>query len=280
MSFVDLPAGRMFYVDRPAPPGARPPGVLGAPTLLVHGLWDNAETWVHQLPRLGERCRVVAVDLRGHGRSGPPAGDWSTQAHADEVAALLERLGTGPVVAVGHSMGASVAAFLAVRRPDLVRALVALDPDYAGADDSRGRARALADALDGPDAEATALRIVTGLAQGPDTPAPLVERQRLAALWATGRTRARVFRGHVLGSPGVRFLPEAERVLRGRSQPVLALHRDVERMRADERCFTHPGSKAVAVPGAGHFLHGELPGQVNAEIDRWLATLIIGHSIV
>ncbi|MGW3950985.1 alpha/beta hydrolase [Streptomyces sp. NPDC004752] len=273
MPFVDLLAGRMFYVDRPAPPGARPAGVLGLPTLLVHGLWDNAETWVHQLPQLRGRCRTVAVDLCGHGRTGPLAGGWSTERHADDLARLLEQLGTGPVVVVGHSMGASVASVLAARRPDLVRALVALDPDYAGADDSRNRLRALGDALDGPDAEATALRIVTGLAQGPDTPAHLVERQRLAALWATPQTRAHVFRGHTRHPAGVRFLPEAEAVLRRRPQPVLALHRDPDRMRADERCFTHPDCKAIAVTGAGHFLHGELPDYVNAEIDRWLAAL-------
>ncbi|MFD4872472.1 alpha/beta fold hydrolase [Streptomyces sp. NPDC058420] len=273
MPFVDLPGGRMFHVDLPAPPGARPARMLGLPTLLVHGLWDNAETWVHQLAHLRGRCRTLAVDLRGHGRTGPLAGDWSTEQHADDLAGLLTQLGTGPVVVIGHSMGASVGSVLAARRPDLVRALIALDPDYAGADDSRNRLRALADPLDGPDAEAVALRIVTGLAQGPDTPAHLVERQRLATLWATGETRARVLRGHALHPAGVRFLPEAVAVLRRRSQPVLALHRDPDRMRADERCFTHPDCKAIAVTGAGHFLHGEQPDQVNAEIDRWLATL-------
>lgn len=271
MPFLDLPEVRLFYVDRPTADPTRT-GALATPTVLVHGLWSNAEAWIHQLPHFRARCRTIAVDLRGHGRSGL-AGEYSTDRYAADVAALIERLATGPVVLIGASMGASVTSLLAARRPDLVHAVVSVDPDYAGADDDRARMRALADALDGPDAEATALDIVDRLVEGPDTPPHVGEWQRLAVLRLSPETRARTWRQNAFSAGGLRFRPEADAVLRERSQPVLALHRDPERLRADERSFAHPASRAILVSGAGHCLHQEIPEYVNAEIDRWLAAL-------
>jgi pimeloyl-ACP methyl ester carboxylesterase len=273
MPFIDLPDARLFYVDHPPPAGVAHTDPLAAPTVLVHGMWDSADTWIHQLPHLRRRCRALAVDLRGHGRTGPSGGAYSTDRYAGDVEHLIERLDSGPAVLVGHSMGASVATVLAARRPDLIRALVAIDPDYAGADGDRARMRALADELQGPTAEATAQDIIAGLAEGPDTPGHLVEGCRMSIMWLSPETRARVFRHNAFAPGSIRFGPEAHAVLRRRPQPVLALHRDPARMDADERSFTHPDSRAVLVRGAGHFLHRELPARVNSEIDRWLATL-------
>jgi 3-oxoadipate enol-lactonase len=67
---------------------------------------------------------VIAYDRRGYARSGgKPARRMSV--HTADAAALLERVGAGPTVVVGTSAGAAIAVDLAVRRPDLVRAVVA-----------------------------------------------------------------------------------------------------------------------------------------------------------
>ncbi|WP_405392167.1 alpha/beta hydrolase [Streptomyces sp. NBC_01102] len=273
MSFIDLPEARLFYIDVPPLAGASHTGALSMPTVLIHGMWDSADTWIHQLPHIRARCRALAVDLRGHGRTGPSDSEYSTIRHASDIEAFIERLVPGPVVLIGHSMGASVATVLAARRPDLVHALVSIDPDYAGTDSNRARMRALADELDGPSAEATALKIVSDLTAGPDTPAHLVEWHRLAAMWLSPENRARIFRHNAFHPGSIRFRPEADAWLRRRPQPMLALHRDPARMRADQRSFAHPDSRAVAISGTGHFFHQEIPGYVNSEIDCWLATL-------
>lgn len=44
------------------------------PILLLHGLYDRWETWEPVVPALAERFRVIAFDMRGHGRSSQPAG--------------------------------------------------------------------------------------------------------------------------------------------------------------------------------------------------------------
>jgi pimeloyl-ACP methyl ester carboxylesterase len=72
----------------------------------------------------------VAVDLRGHGRSSAPDRGCGAVDLAGAVAAWLRRLSTGPVVAMGHSLGGSVVSALAIEHPDPVRRLVGVDPAY------------------------------------------------------------------------------------------------------------------------------------------------------
>jgi pimeloyl-ACP methyl ester carboxylesterase len=96
----------------------------GVPILLIHPAGATASTWgfaAEQLARIG---RVVAYDRRGYARSGgEPARAMST--HTGDAATLLESLQTSPAVVVGTSAGAAIAVDLAVRRPDLVQAVVA-----------------------------------------------------------------------------------------------------------------------------------------------------------
>lgn len=95
----------------------------GAPLLLVHGLGSSIQDWEYQLPHLQRQYRVVAVDLRGHGRSGKPRERYSMAAFAADVAALIEHLDLQPVHLVGISMGGMVGFQLGVDRPELLRSL-------------------------------------------------------------------------------------------------------------------------------------------------------------
>ena len=95
----------------------------GVPILLIHPSGSTGSTWgptVEELARVG---RVITYDRRGYARSGgEPVRTLST--HSADAAALLESLHAWPAVVVGTSSGAMIALDLAVRRPDLVRAVV------------------------------------------------------------------------------------------------------------------------------------------------------------
>ncbi|WP_419995902.1 alpha/beta fold hydrolase [Streptomyces boninensis] len=96
--------------------------------LLLHGLMGRASHWAATARWLAERHRAIAVDQRGHGRSGKPAaGPYDRDAYVADAEAVIEQLGLAPVTLIGHSMGALTAWQLAARRPDLVRALVICD---------------------------------------------------------------------------------------------------------------------------------------------------------
>jgi 3-oxoadipate enol-lactonase len=96
----------------------------GVPILLIHPSGATASTWgvvTEELARIG---RVIVYDRRGYARSGGEPVH-SMPVHTADAAALLEHLQTPPAVVVGTSAGAAIAVDLAVRRPELVQAVVA-----------------------------------------------------------------------------------------------------------------------------------------------------------
>ncbi|MGO4689332.1 alpha/beta fold hydrolase [Glaciibacter sp. 2TAF33] len=97
------------------------------PTVLaIHGITASHLSWPYLAAQV-DGASVVAPDLRGRGRSNSLPGPYGLPRQADDLAALLDRLGVDRVVTVGHSMGAFVAVWLAHRHPDRVSSLVLVD---------------------------------------------------------------------------------------------------------------------------------------------------------
>lgn len=120
MSRVSGPAGALALDDG---------GSGGLPVVFVHSLAGNSTHWAVQLAHLRRDRRAVALDLRGHGRSEPPKnGDYTIAAMAGDIAAVVDTLGIGRFVLVGHSMGGGVALAYAGAHPDRVAGLVLVDP--------------------------------------------------------------------------------------------------------------------------------------------------------
>ena len=96
----------------------------GVPILLIPPAGSTASTWGAAADELARIGRVIVYDRRGYAQSGgePPR---RMSVHTTDAAVLLERVDAGPAVVVGTSAGAAIAVDLAVRRPDLVRAVVA-----------------------------------------------------------------------------------------------------------------------------------------------------------
>lgn len=95
--------------------------------LMLHGLLGRASHWAATARRLAPAYRVLALDQRGHGHSDKPDGPYTPDAYAADAIAVIEQLGLAPVTLVGHAMGALTAWRCAVRRPDLVAAVVICD---------------------------------------------------------------------------------------------------------------------------------------------------------
>ena len=117
--FVRLDDGDMHVVEdgRPGAPGL----------LLIHGTAASTAWWDPVIPQLAGDCRVIRVDMAGHGRSSAPAGGYDIPAQARRAGAVLDRLGAGQVTVIGHSTGGYVATGLAGQRPGLVSALALID---------------------------------------------------------------------------------------------------------------------------------------------------------
>jgi pimeloyl-ACP methyl ester carboxylesterase len=129
------------------------PGLDGVPTVVaVHGITSNAWVWDPLAHHLAGAAHVVAVDLRGRGRSYDAPGPYGIARHAADIVAVVEAVG-GPLVLVGHSMGAYVVEMVAEQRPDLVRDIVLVDGGAPLADAADGDVDAALDRLLGPGIE-------------------------------------------------------------------------------------------------------------------------------
>ena len=128
-------------------------GLDGAPTVVaVHGITSNAWAWDPMAHHLAGAAHIVAVDLRGRGRSYDVPGPCGIAQHAHDVASIVEQLG-GPLVLVGHSMGAYVVEMVAEERPELVRDIVLIDGGAPLAAAADGDIDAALDRMLGPGIE-------------------------------------------------------------------------------------------------------------------------------
>ncbi|WP_445222409.1 alpha/beta fold hydrolase [Bradyrhizobium sp. Pa8] len=104
----------------------------GSPLLMVHGFPRTSLMWRHVAPHLARDRTVICVDLRGYGRSGVPASaedhyPYSKRAMANELVAVMDKLGFSKFDLVGHDRGGRVSYRLALDHPEKVQRLAVFD---------------------------------------------------------------------------------------------------------------------------------------------------------
>jgi pimeloyl-ACP methyl ester carboxylesterase len=95
----------------------------GDPLLLIPYLSADHACYAFQLPVYTEHFSCIAIDLPGSGESDKPAGPYSTEGYADQVAGFLGAIGVERAHVAGVSLGAAVGMHLAARHPGRVRSL-------------------------------------------------------------------------------------------------------------------------------------------------------------
>jgi pimeloyl-ACP methyl ester carboxylesterase len=99
-------------------------GGRGPALVMIHGFGAALDWWDGIAPRLEDRHRVVRLDLIGHGGTTAPLDGYGIETQAMMTAGVMDRLGIGRAVVVGHSMGGEVAAALCAARPDRIDGVV------------------------------------------------------------------------------------------------------------------------------------------------------------
>lgn len=265
----------------------------GPLALCLHGFPDSARTWRHLLPALAAAgYRAVAPWMRGYAPTAVPAdGRYQTGALVADAIALHDTLGgDGDAVLIGHDWGAMATYGAAALAPERWRRVVAMAVPPAG-NVSQGFLRydqlrrswymfffqhPLADVVVGADDLAFVERLWADWSPGHDPAAdlPAVKdalRDPANLQAALGYYRATL--GSVAPDPAL----EAEQGATAlpTPQPTLYLHG------ADDGCvgvevaqgaeaFLGPGSAVGILEGAGHFLHLEMPDEVNLRIVEFL----------
>ncbi|ERG65423.1 hypothetical protein L332_13360 [Agrococcus pavilionensis RW1] len=216
--------------------------------VLVHGIGVSRRYFARLHGVLAARARVVSVDLPGFGGMPKPDRDVDVPTMAGALGEALDSLGTGPIVLVGHSMGAQWVVELALQRPELVSLVVAIGPVA----DHRHRT---------PTAQARAL-LVDGLREPPSGNAVILsDYVRAGPAWYLVQLR------HMIGYPLERAVERLEvplLVVRGERDPIAGLRWSRElRDRA-------PRARLVHVPGHPHAVQHTAP--------RAVASAILAHT--
>jgi pimeloyl-ACP methyl ester carboxylesterase len=258
LPYVTAGDQRIFYTEQ---------GDGDDTVLMVHGWACDGADWSWLAADLGSDHRCVMIDNRGHGRSSPGLDGYGAQISAADAAQVIEQLGLGRPVVIGHSMGAIISTALAVERPDLVRALVLVDPGYGAKDASLEPV--MAAVRQAPHAVAWS---IFERFYGDRTPSwlPVWHHRRLLGTdEATVRDAViGVFEGeHALGRKVV-----MDAFLRRKQVPSLAVYAGAASATAEwDRTLDHgPHDEVVVWDEHGHFLHQEAPERFAAAVRTWL----------
>jgi pimeloyl-ACP methyl ester carboxylesterase len=99
----------------------------GKSILCIHGITANCRCWDVLAGVLSPRHQVIAMDLRGRGRSDKPPTGYSAEHHLRDINALLDDLGLEQAVLMGHSLGAFITLAFAAEYPDRAERIILVD---------------------------------------------------------------------------------------------------------------------------------------------------------
>ncbi|WP_330631706.1 alpha/beta fold hydrolase [Halocatena halophila] len=237
----------------------------GPPLVVAHGLYEDSLCWERLITDLSDDFSVVAYDARAHGGSEAPAGGYTIDDRVNDLVGLLTELDLSDPILIGHSMGASTAAWTAVEHPELPRALVleetaGLVPQNDLSADER---------VELVDERLTTIQeqSIEELASEYESYSESVARQFARANKASQSAITKVARAG-FPSPADRF----EEI----SRPTLLLQADTEpahRARELDMAERLPNGRLVHIPDAGHAVFADCYDAAYAELRAFLCRL-------
>lgn len=244
---------KLVYEDR----GAGKPAFV-----FVHGWTCNRTFFAPQAEHFVRQHRVVSIDLRGHGESDKPQGPYTRAQDADDIAYVIEHLGLGPVVAVGHSMGGTIVLQLAAAHPTSVAAIVMVDPaPFVFAPEQRTGVEAMVAAIEAGNQEPRRQFIANHLFL-PTSDRKLVEDVLAVMLATPSHVAASAMRGDLaFDGPAMAAQCTVPALHLAATPPFNPPHRMSEWLPTVVNGWT---------VGAGHFNQLEVPDQVNVMIEAFL----------
>jgi 3-oxoadipate enol-lactonase len=237
--------------------------------LLVHGFPLDRRLWAAQVNAFVNLTRVITPDLRGCGRSGVVPGPLTMDQHADDLAALLDRLEIRRVVVGGLSMGGYVAFALWRRHPERVQGLILADT-RAEPDSEAARA--------GRDAAAVKVRQAGAETYADEMLPRLLAPASRASTRIAGAARRMMAEqpvdGIVAALAGLRDRVDSRSTLATITVPTLVVvgEADVITPPADAQVMAAaiPSARLELIPRAGHLSPLENPRAFNAAVRAFL----------
>ena len=230
------------------------------PIVFVHGCGDDHTVFKHQVSNFSRSHRVVAIDLRGHGKSDAPAQVYTVAGFADDLAWLCAQLSLHKPLLVGHSMGGNIVLEFAARHPEALSSLIMIDSCILPTQSMLDTVQPLAEAIQGPSALVAFQQALQQLC----LPCDQQSLARINSLHIPQHVLASAWPNHVTnydGTPAATgcHVPAA---YIGATMPFV----DLARFQA-----LTPQLAVARTLGSGHFSPLEVPEQINAMIHTFLS---------
>ncbi|HEY6874856.1 MAG TPA: alpha/beta hydrolase [Candidatus Dormibacteraeota bacterium] len=234
--------------------------------VVIHGPIGNRLQLATLTEHLAADHRVIAPDLRGTGESDKPARGYRVADFAEDVLAVCRQAGIRRAVLIGHSAGAAIALQIAAREPSLVAGIVMLDGAILFPQELRGQL--LAGPIRGFEG-AGWLEALSGYVAArqfdPEDP-PDVRARVMAGLPALAPALAGESMRDAMSQ-------DFSDLVAAGTYPLMYIHArvpaDLTRLKS-----LRPDATITSVAGSGHYLTMIVPDQVNAMVDRFLATAV------
>lgn len=231
----------------------------GKAVVLVHGWTCDHTFWAGQAPELARHYRVLALDLPGHGRSDP-APDYTMERFARSVEAVMRAERIQRATLAGHSMGGAVLLAFTRLFPGKAERLVLVDAAVMEADEAarysnyyqrfigeagKAERRKFVESMYTPATSAEARAKILGVMLAAPEPVAVGAMKEMLqpAFWAPGEV-------------GI---------------PTLAVVANPKELSEEALRRRYPRLTYRVMPGTGHFLMMEKPGEFNALLLEWLA---------
>lgn len=234
----------------------------GDAVLMMHGGFMFAETWAGQIPALSQDHTVIAPDARGHGRTTLGTEEMTYRRLADDAAGLVDRLGLGPVHAVGWSDGGCAALGMAIKHPETLRSITLLGTPWNVDNYSSDTISEMTSMTDPHNPAAMALKMLRGFL----TPEKYRGSEFLRAvrhLWLD-KLDFTLEELRSITTPTLVIATDRDEFLSAPDDPTRLFREMAEAI---------PGAVMAEVPGGTHLVNLMMPHEVNRIIlDYWAST--------
>lgn len=235
----------------------------GARLLLVHGWGADRQSWDEIAKLTAPWADVVAPDLPGHG-ARTDEDHLTVERLVDDLAVSL----TEPVVAVGHSMGGQLVAWLAVRYPSVVQRIVVIDPAYGADDAEMERCPAVLADLRTRGSASGVEFVDRAFADASGSTLHLDARAQMAR--TPGPVLADLYESMYLAPGSIGSRPAARAFLPSVGKPCLSLYSNEYAAGFARTIPWAPGSTIEVWPGTTHYLHQEHPERFANVLRSWI----------
>lgn len=245
----------------------------GYPIVLVHHLAGSTKSWSNQIPYLAKNYRVIAYDLRGHGRTAEPMNRFSMEDLAGDLFLLLRELGIERCAIIGHSLGGMIAPLFTFKHRSIVDALIIVSGSSQALSDDKLSSYSVMREI----ARTQGMEALAEYRRANNQIPPKIMRNR--SLWEHFKAlyRETSVKGYIMASEALATMPNLTSRMEEIDRPMLGVVGDLDPVFLESMKMLADSAKIsmTVMHSCGHFVIMEEPDEFNDMI----ASFLLSHKL-